>query len=114
MSHSKKLRCEDCAWYDIGLGICDNAYASQGESLNIPANAEECGEYRKRTEFEDWLSDIIRNFEERELDELTDGNLLSSKTHKEVKETVKKILWRYQEMLDSEEGQIISKIGVGV
>ena len=112
--HSEKLRCEDCAWYDIELGICDNAYASEGESLNIPANAEECNEYRRRTEFEDWLSAIIRSFEDRELDEFTEGNLLNSKTYKEVKETVKKILWRYQEMLDSEEGQIISKIGVGV
>lgn len=95
------LRCENCAWYayDGVVGECDSAYVTDIMFHDAYYNADECGLYRKRDEFEDYLIAIIRNFEKKEIDEFKAGDPLNIKRYHEVKEVVEKILWRYQEML---------------
>lgn len=98
---SSEKRCEDCAYYADyrDSGRCDNAFMAQLKFLGLLKGAKECGEYRKRDEFEDWLISIIRNYEKKEIDEFKVGDPLDVKRYQEVKEVVEMILYRYQELL---------------
>lgn len=69
---------------------------------DVSRNSVACEEYREITEFEEWLIRVMRAFEKRESRCIEDGKDAEAEKNYKIKEVVEDILYKYQEILESE------------